>query len=185
MKELEVTPNRLVFTWASIITLILIVLIYVFEIVGVSQDSKLNYVSYLPFVFGVFIVIKSHRDQDLDGYISFKRAFSAGFRYSSLLSLMLGLFMLIYLKWLNPSVMEKGMIVAENQMLDQGKSQGEVDAAMDIARRWGPVFAALRTSIMYTLTGALISVIFALGLKKENPGFDSTDYETPEEDRQN
>src|SRR5690606_11911840 len=108
--------------------------------------------SYLPFFGCLIMAIKTHRDDELGGYISFGRAFSTGFRYSSLLSVFMGLFMLIYFKWLSPEVLEKGLNEAENQMLDQGKTSSEIKTAMEMARSYGPYFAALGTSIMYTLT---------------------------------
>ncbi len=173
MEELEIRPNKTVFKWASLVALIMILLIYIFHFANVDQKSYLNYLSYLPFLGGLVMAVKSHRDEELGGYISFGRAFSTGFRYSSLLSIFMGLFMLIYFKWLNPEVLEQGLNEAENQMLDQGKSSHEIDTAMGLARSWGPYFAAIGTSIMYTLTGALASLVFAYIFKKEKPLYES------------
>jgi len=175
MEELEIRPNKTVFKWAALVALIMILLIYVFYFADVDQKSFLNYVSYLPFLGGLVMAVKTHRDAELGGYISFGRAFSTGFRYSSLLSIFMGLFMLVYFKWLNPEVLEQGLNEAENQMLDQGKSSSEIDTAMGLARSWGPYFAALGTSIMYTLTGAVASLVFAYIFKREKPIFESSE----------
>jgi hypothetical protein len=175
MEELEIRPNKTVFKWAAMTALVLILLIYVFYFADVDQKSYLNYLSYLPFLGGLVMSVKNHRDEELGGYISFGRAFSTGFRFSSLLSIFMGLFMLIYFKWLNPEVLEQGLIEAENQMLDQGKSSSEIDTAMGMARSWGPYFAALGISIMYTLSGAVASLVFAYIFKREKPVFDTND----------
>src|SRR5690606_3751333 len=98
-----------------------------------------------------------------------------GFRFSSLLSIFTGLFMMIYFKWLNPEVLEQGLIEAENQMLEQGKSSTEIETAMGMASSWGPYVAALGISIMYTLSGAVASLVFAYIFKREKPVFDTND----------
>src|SRR5690606_34879514 len=104
-----IRPNKTVFKWAALAALIMILLIYVFYYADIDEKSYLNYVSYLPFFGCLIMAIKTHRDDELGGYISFGRAFSTGFRYSSLLSVFMGLFMLIYFKWLSPEVLEKGL----------------------------------------------------------------------------
>lgn len=173
MEELEIRPNKTVFKWAALASLVMILLIYAFYFTNVDQKSYLNYLNYVPFFIGLVMAVKTHRDEELGGYISFGRAFSTGFRYSSLLSIFMGLFMLIYFKWLNPEVLEQGLNEAENQMLDQGKSSSEIKTAMEMARSWGPYFAALGTSIMYTLTGAAASLVFAFIMKREKPIFEA------------
>src|SRR5690606_25365005 len=147
----------------------MVIMIYVFYFAGVDAQSPINYLGYLPFVICLFLAIKEHRDQDLSGHITFGRGFSTGFKYSSFLSMLMGLFMLIYLKWLNADVFTDGLILAENQMIDQGKSSEEIEMAMGMAHKWGPYFAAVTTAIMYTLSGAVVSIICAAILKKEAP----------------
>jgi hypothetical protein len=171
MEELEIRPNKVVFRWALLTSLVLILLTYVFYFADVEQNSYLNYLTYLPFFAGLIITVKQHRDNDLVGFITFGRAFSTGFRFSSLLSLFMGLFMIIYFKWLNPEVLEQGLIEAENQMLDQGQSSSDINKAMDMARSYGPYFAALGTSIMYTLIGGIASLVLAFVFKREKTIF--------------
>lgn len=177
MEELEIRPNKTVLRWALLTSLVMILLIYVFYFADVDKDSYLNYLSYVPFIAGLVMAVLQHRDKELGGYISFGRAFSTGFRFSSLLSIFMGLFMLVYFKWLNPEVLEQGLNEAENQMLDQGKSSHEIETAMSMARSYGPYFAALGTSIMYTLIGAAASLFFAYILKRDRPIFETNEEE--------
>ncbi|KHJ39216.1 hypothetical protein PBAC_05290 [Pedobacter glucosidilyticus] len=177
MKELEVRPTKTASYWALLAFVMIVILTYVFYFAEVDQKSALNYITYIPFIACLALAIKNHKEKELDGYISFGRAFNTGFRFSSLLSLMMGLFMLVYLKWLNPDVLELGLVEAENQMLDQGQSSKQIDAAMSIARSWGPYLAAVTTAIMYTLTGAALSLVFAAIFKKEAPMFEESESE--------
>lgn len=169
MEELERSPNKIATRWAFIAFLIMVIMIYGFYFARVDAQSPINYLGYVPFGICLFLAIKEHRDQDLGGYITFGRSFTTGFKYSSFLSMLMGLFMLVYLKWLNADVFNDGLLLAENQMIDQGKSSDEIEMAMDMARKWGPYFAAITTSIMYTLSGAVVSIVCAAILKKDAP----------------
>jgi hypothetical protein len=171
MKELEVRPTKTAATWALIAFLINVLAIYVLYFLNINQESALNYLSYIPFIVCLFLCIRAHKENDLSGYISFGRAFGTGFRFSSLLSLLMGLFMYTYLKWLNPEVFEQSIIQAENQMLDKGNSSEQVETAMEIARNWGPLIAGISITFMTTLTGVVLSLIYAAILKKESPMF--------------
>jgi hypothetical protein len=169
MRELEIRPTKVASQWAITAFVINVLFIYILYFTGVDSKSPINYVAYLPFVICLFLSVKFHKEKELNGYISFKRAFGTGFRYSSLLSLLMGLFMYVYLKWLNQDVFEQGLITAENEMIDKGTSSDQIDMAIEMARNWGPLIAAFTTAFMYTLSGAAISLVVASILKNEEP----------------
>lgn len=171
MRELDVRPTKIAATWAIIAFVINVAAIYIFYLTGVESKSPINYISYLPFIVCLFLCIKYHKEKELGGYITYKRAFGTGFRYSSLLSILMGLFMYVYLKWLNQDVFEQGLITAENEMIDDGTSSDQIEMALEMAREWGPLIAAFTTTFMYTLSGAAISLIVASVLKNEEPMF--------------
>ena len=171
MKELEIRPTKTATTWAAIAFFIIVLFTYVFYFLNIDSKSPVNYLSYIPFLVCLFLAVSFHKETELGGFISFKRAFNTGFRFSSFLSLLMGVFMFVYLKWLNPDVLTQGLIEAENKMLDGGSSTEEVDMAMEISRNWGPLIAGISTTFMYTLSGVVVSLIVAAILKREEPIF--------------
>jgi hypothetical protein len=171
MKELEIRPTKTAITWASIAFFIIVLFIYGFYFLGIDQKSPINYLSYLPFLACLFLAVRFHKETELGGFISFKRAFGTGFRFSSFLSLLMGVFMYTYMKWLNPDVLTQSLLEAENKMLDGGSSSDQIEMAMDISRNWGPLIAGITTTIMYTLSGVVVSLIVAAILKREEPFF--------------
>lgn len=171
MKELEIRPTKTAITWAAIAFFIIVLFTYVFYFLNIDSKSPINYLSYIPFLVCLFLAVRFHKETELGGFISFKRAFGTGFRFSSFLSLLMGVFMYVYLKWLNPDVLAQGLIEAENNMLEGGSSTEQVDMAMEISRNWGPLIAGITTAFMYTISGVVVSLIVAAILKREEPFF--------------
>ncbi|GEM_PF-4141335 len=169
MQELEVRPGRVTFKWAWKMALVMILIAIALFYVNVNQNSFLNYVVYIPFVLGLMMAIKEHKEKDLEGYISFSRAFTTGFRYASVISLVMGLFMYIYLKLINPQVVEQSLIETEKLMLNKGESQEAIKSAITKARSWGVFMLAVNASISYTLLGAVFSLIGAAIFKNARP----------------
>lgn len=169
MQELEVRPGRVTFKWAWKMALVMILITIALFYAKMDQKSFLSYVVYIPFIFGLMMAIKEHKEKDLEGYISFRRAFTTGFRYASVISFVMGIFMYIYLKFINPQVFEQSLVDAENMMLDQGQSEEQIGIALSVARSWGVFMAAISASIGYTLLGAVFSLIGAAIFKNARP----------------
>ena len=177
MKELEIRPIKTAITWASIAFFIIVLFTYLFYFLDIDSKSPVNYLSYVPFLVCLFLSVRFHKETELGGFISFKRAFGTGFRFSSFLSLLMGIFIYVYFKFLNPDVFEKTLLEAENQMLESGNSTDKVDMAIEVSRSWGPLIAGITTAVMYTLSGVVVSLIVAAILKKEEPFFGSEQEE--------
>lgn len=177
MKELEIRPTKTAITWASIAFFIIVLFTYAFYFLDVESKSPINYLSYIPFLVCLFLSVRFHKETELGGFISFKRAFGTGFRFSSFLSLLMGIFIYVYFKFLNPDVFEQTLIEAENKMFEDGGSTEQVDMAMEISRNWGPLIAGVTTAVMYTLSGVVVSLIVAAILKREEPFFGSPEEE--------
>ncbi|MFD1630162.1 DUF4199 domain-containing protein [Pseudopedobacter beijingensis] len=169
MNELEVSPGKITFRWAWQMATIMVVATLLVHFSGTDQKSPVVYLVYVPFVFGLMMSIKQHRDKDLEGFISIKRAFTTGFRYASLVSFVMGVFMFIYLKYINAEVFEQSLQEAERMMLSQGKSSEEIETGINMARSWGVFLAAISSSIGYTLLGAFLSLIAAFIFKNPRP----------------
>ncbi|ADY51186.1 hypothetical protein Pedsa_0609 [Pseudopedobacter saltans DSM 12145] len=169
MQELEVRPGRVTLKWAWKMALIMILITIALFYTKVDAKSFLNYVVYIPFIFGLMMAIKEHKEKDLEGFISFRRAFTTGFRYASIISFIMGVFMYIYLRFINPQVFEQSLVEAENIMLDQGKSDDQIEMALSMARSWGVFMAAISASIGYTLFGGFLSLIGAAIFKNARP----------------
>jgi hypothetical protein len=174
--ETTLTPapnaTKVATKWALINALTGIVITYLFQFMNIDQASSVKYLSYIPFIVFLFLAQKEFRDE-LGGYISFGDAFSAGFRFSVFTGLILAVFIYLYLAILSPEVFAKAMATSETTMREKNNmSDDQIEKAMDIAKKWGPVLGAFFAAIGYAVCGAIIALIGAAIFKKERSPYD-------------
>jgi hypothetical protein len=174
MEQLLVSPTKVATKWALINAFAIILITFAFEYLNVDTTSGAQYITYVPFIAFLLLTQVEHK-KELGGYITFGRAFSAGFRYALFTGLIIAVFMYIYLAFVSPEVLEKSMAAQESAMLDRGMSSSEVDKAMEIGKSWGPIMAAFFTAVAYAIFGAVVSLIGAAIFKKERSPYDVAD----------
>ncbi|MBE7175281.1 MAG: DUF4199 domain-containing protein [Mucilaginibacter polytrichastri] len=167
----EISSTAITLNVSLVVFMVLVVLTFVFEFAHVDQRSPVQYTAYIPFIFGMYYVIRLFRDKELGGYITLGQSFKAGFRYSMFVALFMAIFFIIYLKYISPGIFEAGLTEAEDQMLKMGKSQSEIDEGMEKARQYGPFFGGMGTFIVYVLLGCILSLIFGAILQRKAPPF--------------
>ena len=182
MKNQTPNQNNLAIKWALINLAATIILTYAIQFLDLDPNSSVKYIGYLPFIAFLILAQKEYKDA-LGGYITFGQAFSAGFRYALYTSLALAVFVYLYLAILSPEVLEKSLVASQAQMSEKGMSTGQIDKAMEIGKKYGPIFAAVGTVIIDIIFGVIISLIGAAILKKERSIFDTpdTDDQVPTE----
>jgi hypothetical protein len=170
-------PTKVATKWALINALVTIILTYVFYFMNVEQKSGIQYISYLPFIGFLLLTQKEFKDE-LGGFISFGKAFSAGFRYALFTGLVIGIFMILYLWILNPEVMEKSLEVARADMEAKDMSSADIDKAMGYTEKLGPWIGGFSVAVFYALIGAIVALIGASIFKKERSPYDVIDDAT-------
>lgn len=164
-------PTKVATKWAIIYVVTGIVITYVFQFLNVDQNSSVKYLSYIPFIAFLLLAQKEYKDI-LGGYISFGNAFSTGFRFSVFAGLMFAVFIYLYLAVLSPDIFAKALETSRASMAEKGMSDEQVEKAMGIAHKWGPLFGAFGVAIMYAVCGAIISLIGAAIFKQEPSPYD-------------
>ena len=164
-------PTKIATKWALIYCATSIVITYVFQFLNVDQTSGWKYISYIAFIAFLLLSQKEYKDV-LGGYISFGDAFSTGFRFAVFSGLILAVFIYIYLAILSPQVFDKVLETTRAAMQDKNMSDEQIDKAMEITKKWGPVFGAFGSAIGSAIIGAIISLIGAAIFKKERSPYD-------------
>lgn len=159
--------------YGVIIALAMIVFSLILFLLNIS-NSGLQYLNYLILLGGLFLAQTNFRNKYLGGYIEYGKAFSVGLITSVFLSLIMGIYTFIFFKYIDPGAMEEMMSMAEQKMMDRGMSQMEIDQGMAIASKFQGVgfytFFAVAGNIFF---GAILSLITAIFVKKENTDFGS------------
>lgn len=123
----------------------------------------LSLLTWLPFIFAICFAQFKDRQQ-LGGFIMYGRAFSTGFKVAAYAGLFVGLFLILYYLLIDPAAIDQMKEVA----LSNAKNENEVKGIEMMSKYMG-YFAAFSMAVMYTLCGAIISLIAAAVFKRDRP----------------
>lgn len=164
------TPNALAFKSALAYTIYFLALIYIFKLAGIDQNdpdsSKAekavsSIASYLPFILAI-IFVQTNFKKELGGLISFKAAFSAGFKVAAYAGLFIAIVLMLYYKVLDPTAFERLMDNAREAAAgDETKLKG-----VEMMKSYMVFFIGFGAAITYTLLGLVTSLVGAAVIKK-------------------
>ncbi len=113
----------------------------------------------IPAVF-IYITILHKRDKDLNGSLSIKEGFLAGIVTAFMAGLMIGAFKMIYVKYINPGIIEEVVKQAQSFYRTAGGTAEQMKNAEDSARAMYSPFGQFTYGIGITLLlGGLISLL--------------------------
>lgn len=162
-KILEPNPTGIATKWAIVNTGCYAVLTIIFQSTGMNNSSPLGFVIFIPFI-GLLLLTQFQFKNSLGGIMTFRQGFAAGFRYALFAGLLIGVFMVIYIKWLGPKVPAAALKAQQDQFRKQGKTEDQIKDAFT----YGPVIFAFGSALTTTIVGAIISFISAALMRKEN-----------------
>jgi hypothetical protein len=167
------TPNALAFKSALAYAIYFLALIYIFKLAGIDQNDPnssttekmvSSIASYLPFILAI-VYVQTNFKNELGGFISFRTAFSAGFKVAAYAGLFIALVLMLYYKVLDPAAFERLMDSArEAAGDDETKLKG-----VEMMKSYMVLFIGFGAAITYTLLGLVTSLIGAAVIKNEKP----------------
>jgi len=171
MEQPKPNPTKVATKWALINVLTGIVLTYAFQYLVPDPNSPIKYLTFIPFIVFLLLAQKEYKEQ-IGGYMTFGEGFSAGFRFAIFSGLMAAVFTYLYLAVLSPEVMDKAVEQARSQMEAKGMSSEDIDKAISLTKKLGPLFGAFGAAIFDAVVGAIVALIGASVFKKERSAFD-------------
>jgi len=171
MENVKPSPSKPAIKWALIHVITSIVLTYVFQFMGMGQSTLAKTVGFIPLIAFLLLAQKEYRDQR-GGYMTFGQGFLPGFLYALFSAIMLAIFIFVYMKLLNPEVLEQTIAAQKDKMVAQGLSEDQIETANNVTRNYGAIIGAVFTIIFFPIIGAVIALIGAAIFKKERSAFD-------------
>ncbi|ACU05378.1 MULTISPECIES: DUF4199 domain-containing protein [Pedobacter] len=171
--ETAKTPNALAFKSALAYAIYFLILIYIFKAAGIDQNNpdssvanKLVYsvASYLPFILAI-IYVQTNYKKELGNYISFKTAFSAGFKVAAYAGLFIAVVLMFYYKVLDPAAYER---LIESARTAAGGDTEKL-RGVEMMKSYMVFFIGFGAAITYTIMGLITSLIGAVIIKNEVP----------------
>jgi len=148
----------------------LIVYTLVLYIAGQGANKGLGWINYILILTGLILASINFRDKENQGYITFGRAFYFGFMIVLFASLIYGIFMYIYLKFIAHDIITQMLRITEDQMMAKKLPEEQAEQAMKWTKKLlVPGAMAIMTFIFTLFLGTILSLISAAITKRETP----------------
>ena len=141
---------------------------------GMSKDesamTSMRWISLAIYCAVVFLGIRADRDEFRNGFISFGQAFGTGFKIVVIGAVIGAIMSFLYFTAIDPTMVDYIRLMQEEEMLERGMSQEEVDKMMPQMAKWTSVPMMVMFSLISgILIGCVITLISSAILKKEDP----------------
>ncbi len=154
----------LIIAFASVIAALLMF------VVGMEQSPIGQYLGYFITVAGLVFGIREYRDQELGGGIRFGQIIKFGVLTCALAGLVMGAYMYVYVKFINPEFIKQALLLAEEAMYEQGQPEEVIEQGMTYTRMFfQPGFLIIASVLGQIFIGLIFSGIIGLFMQKQQP----------------
>ena len=177
LQEKDVSIWGNVKKWALISALVGVVFQLIQQLTGVMSKGGMVIALYSVVSIGIGVAIyvmalREHREQELGGFMSFKRAFFLAFMIGMVSTVIVLIFNYIYMNFINPSAMEAQLEMTRGMMEKFGMPEEQLDAAIEKQRQSLSSPMSMITGLLGAgVVVAILSLIIAAIMKKERPTF--------------
>jgi len=174
MSTQDNSPVKNAMNYGSIIGIALVIISLLFYMMNETTSEIQNYLGYLALAVGVYIGVKNQRDNELGGLMSYGKALSSGTLISFFASIIMAFYLYVFIFFIDPSLVDVILEKAENDMIDAGQSDKEIEMSMKYTMMFvTPFWMSVMSVLVYTIIGFIFSLIIATFLKKQDDSFDS------------
>jgi hypothetical protein len=173
METTTTTPStaKIALKAGLVTALAMIVYSVILNLSGVSQSSALHYLSILLLIGGLVYAMRDFKEQNR-GFMTFGQGLGVGTLTSAVSGLLSSLFSTFYIKYIDPTLLQRTMDEQREQMENRGMSDSQIDQAMEMAERMSG-FSFLFGTIAAVFFGFLLSLVIAAILKRNQDIFDA------------
>lgn len=155
----------------------LIVLSLILFLAGQHMNRMLSSISYVLLIAGMVYGTLDYRKNYMGGFMSYGKAFSVLFWIGLCAGIIASVYMFVFATLIHPGFVQELLEQSREQMLTQNPNltDEQVEAGLAMAAKFtSPVMMMIFGFLIYTLISAIISLIAAIFLKKEDPSLNTT-----------
>lgn len=141
-----------------------------------TTNNSLGYIWFLVLAVALYFMIKAYRNNYMRGFITYGQSLGAGVIIMLYYAIITAIFSYILYKFLDPGLIDKMLMTAEEAMIKQGIPESTLEQGLKVQKKiMTPGFIA-GTSIFSTmLIGTVIALLISLFTRREgNPLIDDT-----------
>lgn len=172
MTENQPSVMSVALKYGFITALVGVVYSLILMITDLGDNRWLSTLAYIILIAGMVLAMKQYKASNY-GYMSYGQGLGIGTIVSGIFGLLSGIFTWIYTTYVDPEYMDRMMLKQEAAMLEQGLSQEQIDAAMEVTQNFqGPLVMILGATIGAIVIGFILSLIIAAIMKNNRPEFE-------------
>jgi len=172
----EQQPSKMksALNYGAIFGLVLLVVDLSSFILELLENEVFKYLSWGLIIGGVVFGIKKHRDNILNGFITYGGALGYGVLLSFFASIISSFVSYLYLKFIDDSILAILVERAEIEMIEQGQPDQALEMGMKIVEViYSPMGMFVFGIFTTTLMGFIVSLIAAAFLKNDPDSFEN------------
>ena len=167
--------NALIYgLFTAAISIVFSILTYILD---VPFKSPLMYFSFIILLGGIIYGTLQYKNNYLGGYMSFGKAFLSGFLIVATASVITSVYSYVFFTFIDPAYLER--IISQTleqtqaKLVEKGMSDDQMEPALAMTRKFmTPMIMSIFAIIYSLLFGAILSLITAAILKKEDKSFE-------------
>ncbi len=152
------------------VSIILVVFKLVLFIAGIDDQSYWQFLYYVFFALGLLYTMTTIRNKNLDGYITFGKAFMVGFYATIAIAIVMAVYTYFYITKINPGMIEDALAQAEEKIIESNPemSDADLETALNAAKTFmQPGIMAVMSIFGTLITGTLLSLVSAAFVKRK------------------
>ncbi|MDI9880864.1 DUF4199 domain-containing protein [Flectobacillus longus] len=170
--ENQTTTTKVALKWGIIIGIFSVVFSTLIMVLGLMGNQAVGFVAYIVIGIGVFMAMNAYKKEN-NGFMSYGQGLGIGVLMAAVSGLLSSAYSFVYMKFIDPSVMDQIFKKAEADMEKKGLSAEQIDQAMEMSK----VFMSPGAMFVWGVVGSILlgfvfSLIIAAFVKKDKPIFD-------------
>ena len=143
-------------------------ILYVAGLKDPADQNPIQYLAWVILIAGIVMGIKYFKDNN-EGIVSLGEAMGSGTITAVIAALLGAAYLILFTSVIDPSFIEEIRAVAKQQAMEQNNmSEEDYEQAAGVMNFFtSPTFLAIASVIMYTIVGAIVSLIAGLIMRNK------------------
>ncbi len=163
---------KLALKWGAIIGVASILFSTILFVTDQVQNRAISWISYLIIIVGLVLAMREYKQRN-NNYMSYGEGVSLGALTSAVAGLLSSMYSVIYLTFIDPTMMQRAMEKMRDQYEEQGMDDAQIERIMEMSQNFQSpgilfIFGILGTILM----GVIFSLVIAAILRRNKPVFE-------------
>ncbi len=163
------SQSKVAMAYGAMYGLAAVVINLIFYFLHTDIQSKTpQLLSYVVLIVFIVLGVKSYRDQELGGAISYGKSLGTGTLIGLFGGFITGIYTVLLFTFIDPDLVQKIIDASQQQMADKGMSEDQIEMAIIMTRKMmTPVFLFIFSIVGSTFMAFFFSLLISVFTKKE------------------